>query len=78
MKKQGRVIGFREIYEGYSVAVGVWQVRQNVRNAMRQEPKRFSTLEEALRDINTRLRIPIKKYMEQSKLFKQKRLTDFG
>ncbi|MBI4895228.1 MAG: hypothetical protein HY831_01915 [Candidatus Aenigmarchaeota archaeon] len=61
MKRQGKAIGFREIYEGYSVAVGVWQVRENVRNAMRQEPKKFATLEEALRDINTRLRIPINK-----------------
>ncbi len=78
IRRQGKAIGFREIYAGYSVAVGVWQVRENVRNAMKQEPKKFATLEEALRDINTRLRIPIKEYMKNSKIFNQKRLSDFG
>ncbi|MFH0836862.1 MAG: hypothetical protein V1870_01915 [Candidatus Aenigmatarchaeota archaeon] len=77
MRKQARVVCFREIYDGYSVPVGVWLVRENVRNAMKQEPKKFATLDEALIDINTRLRIPIRNYMRKSKIFRQRRLGDF-
>lgn len=77
IKRQGKVVGIREIYEGYSVAVGVWQVRENVRNAMKQEPKRFATLQEALAYIGSRLKIPIASYMKQSRIFRQKRLWDF-
>ncbi len=77
MKKQAKVVVFREIYEGYTIPMGVWVVRETVRNAMKSHCKKFPSLEEALRDINTRLRIPIRKYMEQSRIFSQKRLTEF-
>lgn len=74
--KQGRVLVIREIYEGYQIPVGVWQVREGVKHAMLNKRK-FTTLREALNDINSRLRIPIKKYEAQSKILKQKRLFDF-
>ena len=76
MRKQGRVVAIREIYEGYQVPVGVWQVREGARHAMLNKRK-FSTLREALNDIKTRLRVPIKKYEARSKILKQKRLFDF-
>lgn len=77
MHRQGRVIIFREIYEGYVVPVGVWEVRENARKAMQNPPKKFSSLKEALIDVSTRLRIPMKKYLEKSEILQQKRITDF-
>ncbi len=77
IKRQARVVVFREIYEGYSVPVGVWQVRENMRNAMTSSPVKFSSLKEAMNYVSTRLRFPLKNYMEKSTIFMQRRLTDF-
>ncbi|MCD6575675.1 MAG: hypothetical protein J7K73_00775 [Nanoarchaeota archaeon] len=78
MKRQARVIVFREISEGYIVPLGVWQVRENVRNAMKSDPKKFQTLGEALSYINSKLSIPISRYKQQSRILQQKSLFDFA
>jgi len=78
MKKQARVVVFREIYDSYIMPVGVWEVRENVRKAMQNPARKFSTLKEALLDINTRLRIPIRKYLEKSEILRQRRITDYN
>jgi hypothetical protein len=61
--------------------VGVWQVRENVRNAMRQKPFLFKTLDESLKFISNRFEIPLQRWILQSELLKnalfQKRITDF-
>ncbi|MEM3443251.1 MAG: hypothetical protein QXM86_05285, partial [Candidatus Bathyarchaeia archaeon] len=58
-----------------------WQVRENVRNAMRQKPYTFKTLDEALKFIASRFKIPIRQWIMRSELLKdalfQKRITDF-
>ena len=77
MRRQARVVIFREIYETYVVPVGVWEVRENVRNAFRNPHKKFNTVQEALNDIKTRLRIPIKDYIEKSEILRQRRIVDF-
>ncbi|MFH1789003.1 MAG: Nre family DNA repair protein [Candidatus Altiarchaeota archaeon] len=77
MRRQARVIVFREIYEGYIIPVGVWEVRENARKAMTNPPKKFASMKEALTDVSTRLRIPMKKYTEKSEIMRQRRLTDF-
>ncbi len=77
MRRQAGVIVFREIYEGYIIPVGVWEVRENVRQAMKNPPRKFDTLSEALRDISKRLKIPMKEYLKKSKMLKQKRLEEF-
>ncbi|HIE34371.1 MAG TPA: hypothetical protein EYP86_04465 [Candidatus Altiarchaeales archaeon] len=77
IKRQARVIIFREIHEGYIMPVGVWEVRENVRNALKKKPNKFNSLDEALQDINSRLTIPIGHYMKMSEILKQRRLTDY-
>lgn len=77
MRRQARVVVFREIYEGYVIPVGVWQVRENVRNAFKKNPHKFATLKEALDCINSKLRIHVSEYIKQSKILRQKRLLDF-
>ncbi|MFN3527624.1 MAG: hypothetical protein ACK4YO_00800, partial [Candidatus Altarchaeaceae archaeon] len=69
-------IVFREIYEGYIMPVGVWEVRENVRNAFKNKPKKFNTIDEALQDIQKRLKIPIKEYLKRSDLLRQRRLME--
>ena len=77
MRRQARVIILREIYEGYQMPVGVWEVRENVRNAFRNTPKKFATLRDALDDIKARLKIPITEYEKKSTVLRQRRLSDF-
>ncbi|MEM3464730.1 MAG: Nre family DNA repair protein, partial [Candidatus Bathyarchaeia archaeon] len=43
-RRQATVIVLREAHPGYIMPVGVWQVRENVRNAIRQKPFTFKTL----------------------------------
>jgi hypothetical protein len=56
-------------------------VRENVRNAMRQKPYAFSTLELALKWIAARFQIPLEQWIRRSELLKsalfQKKITDF-
>jgi hypothetical protein len=78
MKRQARVIVFREVSEGYVVPLGVWQVRENARNAMKQNPEKFQSLNEALSYINSKLKVPISQYKKQSKILQQKSLFDFA
>ena len=77
LKRQARVISFREISEGYTIPLGVWVVRETVRNAFNNPPMRFNSLEEALRHLNTKLKIPIRDYKKQSRVLQQRTIFDF-
>jgi hypothetical protein len=80
-RRQATVIVLREAHPGYIMPVGVWQVRENVRNAMRQYPLKFNTLEEALRRIASQFQIPLQQWIAKSKLLKealfQKKLSEY-
>jgi len=80
-KRQAKVFIFREAYPDYILPVGVWQVRENCRNAMKQEPRKFETMNEALDYTMSRLSIPIERWIETGPLLKhtltQRKLTDF-
>ena len=76
-RKQAKVVSFREIYEGYQIPLGVWVVRETARAAMRQQPKRFSTLDEAMVYLDSRNRIPVAAYRQKSRILGRKTLGDF-
>lgn len=77
MRRQAKAVIFREIYDSYIMPVGVWEVRENVRKAMRNPPKKFNTLKEALNDIRPRLVNPLEEYLQRSEILIQRRLTEF-
>ncbi len=77
MERQARVVVFREVYEGYTVPLGNWQILENVRNAFRQPFMKFDTKKEVLEHIDSRLRLPVKDYIASSRMLRQKRLADF-
>jgi DNA repair protein NreA len=80
-RRQATAIVLREARPGYIMPIGVWQVRENVRNAMKQKPYRFSTLAQSLQFISGKLEIPLQRWILQSELLKralfQKRISDF-
>jgi hypothetical protein len=80
-RRQATVIVLREAHPGYIMPVGVWQVRENVRNAMRQAPSKFRTLDEALLHISNQFQIPLLRWIQNSRLLQdalyQKKLTEY-
>jgi hypothetical protein len=80
-RRQATVIVLREAHPGYIMPVGVWQVRENVRNAMRQKPSLCKTLNEALERVANEFYIPLQGWIRESHLIRnslfQKRITDF-
>ncbi len=80
-RRQATVLVLREAHPGYIMPVGVWQVRENVRNAMRQAPLKFRTLDEALTHLSCQFKIPLSRWVQNSRLLQdalyQKRLTEY-
>lgn len=80
-QEQAGAIVLREIYPAY-LPLGVWNVRENVREAMRKVPASFSSLEEALAYLRKRLRIRIEFWIKKSYLLRslltQRKLQEFS
>lgn len=80
-RRQAAAIIFREIGPGYQQPVGVWQCRENVRNAMNENSEKFETLDAALKKLETKLTIPMSNWKKNSKLLDrithQRRIMDF-
>jgi len=80
-KRQAVVVVLREAHPGYIMPVGVWQVRENVRNAVRQKPLEYNTLEEALSRVAGQFQIPLERWVERSKLLRdalfQRKITKY-
>lgn len=80
-RRQATVIVLREARPGYIMPIGVWQVRENVRNAMRQKPYTFNTLAQSLQFLSGKFEIPLQRWILQSELLKkalfQRRISDF-
>ncbi len=69
MRKQAGAVVLREAYEDY-VPLGVFNVRENVRNALKQKPLEFDSLHSALGHMSGRLKLPLSRFMGQSRVLK--------
>lgn len=80
-RRQATAIVLREARPGYIMPIGVWQVRENVRNAMRQKPYMFKSLAQSLQFLSGKFEIPLQRWILQSELLKkalfQRRISDF-
>ncbi|MFB0561455.1 MAG: Nre family DNA repair protein [Candidatus Lokiarchaeia archaeon] len=81
MRRQATVVIFRETLPGNLMPLGVWFVRECVRDALRKEAMKFQTLESVLEHIKTRLQIDMKHWLQVSvvlsEIRKQRLLTEF-
>ncbi|MCL5441885.1 MAG: Nre family DNA repair protein [Candidatus Thermoplasmatota archaeon] len=68
LNRQGSATLWREIYPGFNLPVGVWYVRENVREMFRSKPERFSSYQEALKYIASFLTVPVNKWRQKSGL----------
>jgi len=80
-KRQAGVVILREAHPGYIMPVGVWNVREAVRAALKKQPQKFATLQEALGFVGRKMDIPVARWIETSGVLKdtmrQRRLADF-
>jgi hypothetical protein len=80
-RRQATAIVLREARPGYIMPIGVWQVRENVRNAIRQKPYKFNTLAQSLQFLSGKFEIPLQRWILQSELLKkalfQRRISDY-
>lgn len=78
---QAGAIVLREAHPGYILPVGVWNVRESVRNALKTRPRKFDAKEKVLKFIGKNLDLPLKEWKSVSKLLKtsrtQRNLKDF-
>ena len=81
IKRQAGVLIVREIRPEYFSEVGVWKVRETIRDAMSKNPLKFDSLDYALKRIDIMLKIRNDVWLKKSKIIemmkKQKRLLDF-
>ena len=81
-QKQAGAIVLREARKGY-IPMGVFNVRENVRNAMLQPPDHFEDLTSALNSVGSGFQLPVSRFVDESSLLsdclrmKQSRLPDF-
>lgn len=80
-RRQAGICILREAHPGYIMPVGVWNVRENVRAALRTKPKKFSTLKELLFYVSTKLDIPVRRWLRNSSVLQdamfQRKLGDY-
>ncbi len=81
-KRQAGIVILRESHPGYIMPIGVWNVRESVREALRQKYQKFENLNDALELTSKYLDIPINRWIKNSALLKnklfQKRIEDFN
>lgn len=81
-RRQAGAVIFREAHPGYIMPVGVWNVRENVRAALKTSPHRFETMREALDHVAGRMDIPMETWVRNSgiltDMFTQRRLDDYA
>lgn len=66
MRRSGGAITWREIYPGWNLPVGVWYVRENMRQMFDQRPVEFDTLDEAMNHLSQYMKVPLRKWTEKS------------
>lgn len=80
-RRQAGAVIFREAHPGYIMPVGVWNVRENVREALKVQPRCFETLQQALAHIAGRMDIPMDTWISNSGILKdyltQRRIDDY-
>ncbi len=80
-RRQAGAIIMRESHPGYIMPIGVWNVRESVRRALKEPYRKFDTLHEALIHASEKMDIPLQRWIKNSAILKnqlyQKRLEDF-
>ena len=80
IKKQCKCLVIREVSDAYWAPVGVWQIRESVRNAFREEPYHFDNFHTTLNQISISLSLPLGTLKSKSTILTgiQSKIADFS
>ena len=70
-RRQAGVLILREIHSGYLLPVGVWNVRESIRQMFRLQPEKFQNLREALDYAMGKLTVPFESWLKISQMLKR-------
>ena len=80
-RRQAGIVILREAHPGYIMPIGVWNVRESVRKALKERYRKFETIDKALIFISEKMDIPLQRWIKNSAILKnqlfQKKLEDF-
>ena len=79
-QKQAGILILREIQPTYAVPVGVWQIREGIREAMRQSPLIAENIDDAIKLSIKKMSVSKNEWIREGKMLKllqQKVITDF-
>lgn len=72
MNRQAGAIVLREAHPGYILPVGVWNVRESVRNALKMKPREFDSRKEVLMFLTKELDLSLNEWLTVSSLLTEK------
>jgi len=80
-RRKAAALVLREIHSDYVMPVGVWQIREGIREALRRKKRQVESFEKALSFACLNLSVSKKEWIKNSKIYKnmreQMRITDF-
>lgn len=69
IRRQAAAIVFLEVYPEW-IPIGIWRLREICREAFRKQPINYNTFEESKDELKKRVKLPIKIWLEKSKILK--------
>jgi hypothetical protein len=84
LSRRGRkaaALVLREIHPEYVMPVGVWQIREGVREALKSAPAKFENIDSAISYACSGMSVSKQEMLHRSKLWsslRQTRITDFA
>ena len=81
MKRQGAALILREVHEGYTAPVGVWNVREHARETLETEPVFLESINDMFEYVGSRLTLDKRTWIENSRMLRllisQKKLLQY-
>ncbi len=70
-RRQAKALLIREIYKDYLLPLGVWMVREALRECYKMKPLKFASLKDAIEHVSKLLKVPMNRYILASALLKE-------
>jgi len=66
MGRQGKAILWREIYNGFNIPLGVWYVRDNIRELFKSKPEKFDNIDDAIKYVSKFTKVNVNEWVHKS------------
>lgn len=70
IRRQAFAFVLREVSSEYYVAIGSWKMREALREVFKRPPRKFNSIDEALKDVSSRVFTPFEKWFKRASLLR--------